>query len=199
METLPDLTAYTDDDLEALFQALLVERDRRATLARAAAEAAQIAEQYLDARDGTEPVEDATTLADAAAWPAWVQPTGAHDAYPAGRIVSHGRKLYRSLIAANVWEPGAETVPSGLWEEVTAADAPSTGGDDTTTGTDGDATTSDDTATGTTTVPEWDGNGHAYTAGDQVTYQGAVYTVVQSHTSQADWAPDAVPALYTAA
>ena len=77
--------------------------------------------QYLDARDGTHPTEQAETLADVAAWPVWVQPTGAHDAYPAGWIVEHGGVLYQSLIAANVWEPGGEGVPAGLWETVTDA------------------------------------------------------------------------------
>jgi hypothetical protein len=37
---------------------------------------------------------------------AWVQPTGAHDAYPAGAEVTHNGKTWRSDVAANVWEPG---------------------------------------------------------------------------------------------
>ena len=36
----------------------------------------------------------------------WTQPTGAHDAYPAGRIVLHDGSVWRSTVAANVWEPG---------------------------------------------------------------------------------------------
>ena len=48
-------------------------------------------------------------------------------------------------------------------------------------------------------VHEWDPDGHAYQVGDQVSYQGVVYQVVQSHTSQQGWAPDIVPALYTRA
>ena len=48
-------------------------------------------------------------------------------------------------------------------------------------------------------VPEWDPNGHAYEAGDMVSYLGVVYQVVQSHTSQQGWVPDIVPALYTRA
>lgn len=39
-------------------------------------------------------------------YPAWVQPTGAHDAYPLNFIVSHKGKNWRSGYAANVWEPG---------------------------------------------------------------------------------------------
>lgn len=41
-------------------------------------------------------------------YPAWVQPTGAHDAYPLNFIVSHKGQNWRNTgSAANVWEPGA--------------------------------------------------------------------------------------------
>lgn len=38
--------------------------------------------------------------------PAWVQPTGAHDAYPLGAQVTHNGETWTSTTAANVWEPG---------------------------------------------------------------------------------------------
>lgn len=37
---------------------------------------------------------------------AWVQPSGAHDAYQVGDVVTHGGRSWRSTVAANVWEPG---------------------------------------------------------------------------------------------
>lgn len=37
---------------------------------------------------------------------AWVQPTGAHDAYALGAIVTHSGQTWVSDYAANVWEPG---------------------------------------------------------------------------------------------
>lgn len=37
----------------------------------------------------------------------------------------------------------------------------------------------------------------AYTADQRLRYGDKLYRVVQSHTSQADWMPDATPALYT--
>lgn len=46
-------------------------------------------------------------------YPEWVQPTGAHDAYNTGDIVSYKGKLYRSTIDGNVWAPDA--YPAG-WE-----------------------------------------------------------------------------------
>lgn len=36
---------------------------------------------------------------------AWVQPLGAHDAYPLGAKVTHNGKTWTSTAAANVWEP----------------------------------------------------------------------------------------------
>lgn len=52
----------------------------------------------------TDPVSD---------YPAWVQPTGAHDAYAKGSQVQHNDKVWESTTEANVWEPGV----SG-WKEI---------------------------------------------------------------------------------
>lgn len=45
---------------------------------------------------------------------AWVQPTGAHDAYPLNAVVTHNGVTYRSTIPANVTVPG-ENVIFGWW------------------------------------------------------------------------------------
>lgn len=37
---------------------------------------------------------------------AWVQPTGAHNAYPLGATVTHNGKTWANLTPANIWEPG---------------------------------------------------------------------------------------------
>lgn len=47
-------------------------------------------------------------------WPAWSQPIGATDAYPAGAQVSHKDKHWKSNVDNNVWEPGVYG-----WAEVT--------------------------------------------------------------------------------
>lgn len=39
-------------------------------------------------------------------YPAWVQPTGGHDAYGLGARVAHKGSNWESTVAANVWEPG---------------------------------------------------------------------------------------------
>lgn len=49
--------------------------------------------------------------------PEWVQPSGAHDAYNTGDLVTYNGKVYRSKIDGNTWSPDA--YPAG-WEEVTA-------------------------------------------------------------------------------
>lgn len=43
---------------------------------------------------------------------------------------------------------------------------------------------------------EFDGNGVAYAVGKRVMYKGVLYKVIQAHTSQADWTPDAAPSLF---
>lgn len=49
----------------------------------------------------------------------WVQPTGAHDAYMAGDVVTDDGKTWESTIDNNVWRPGV----SG-WREKTSDGSP---------------------------------------------------------------------------
>lgn len=66
------------------------------------------------------------------------------------------------------------------------------------------ATLTDEQALEIATVyPVWE-TAHAYAVGNIISYgtnsvgDPQLYKVVQAHTSQADWTPDAVPALYDA-
>ncbi len=57
-------------------------------------------------------------------------------------------------------------------------------------------TLGDETAlTGVELFPAW-ATGMAYAVGDRVQHGGTLYKCVQAHTSQADWTPDATPALW---
>ena len=47
-----------------------------------------------------------------------------------------------------------------------------------------------------TIYPSWV-DGKAYVLGDELQYKGMLYRVIQAHTSQLDWTPDIVPALFT--
>ena len=54
----------------------------------------------------------------------------------------------------------------------------------------------DETAlTGVELFPMWT-IGRAYAVDDRVQHGGTLYKCVQAHTSQADWTPDATPALW---
>lgn len=44
--------------------------------------------------------------------------------------------------------------------------------------------------------PAWDGNGTEYAEGQRVVYGGVLYSVIQEHTSQADWDPEAAASLF---
>ena len=43
---------------------------------------------------------------------------------------------------------------------------------------------------------EWSGNDVFYDTGKRVTYNGALYKVLQAHSSQAGWTPEAAPSLF---
>lgn len=45
--------------------------------------------------------------------------------------------------------------------------------------------------------PKWV-SGHAFVINELTAHNGVLYKCVQAHTSQADWPPDLVPALFTA-
>lgn len=50
-------------------------------------------------------------------WP-WVQPAGAHDAYPLGARVEYKGNIYESTITANVWAPDVTG-----WKKLTAGES----------------------------------------------------------------------------
>ena len=83
-------------------------RDAASAAQDAARERAELADAILDATAAL--MEDAHT--DRAAW---VQPTGAHNAFPKGATVTHNGKYWESLTPANVWPPGVTG-----WREVVA-------------------------------------------------------------------------------
>ena len=95
------LTELTIDELYELRSEVTQEIDSREKADRVAEQIRDLSMQLLDAT-GREMQA------------AWVQPTGAHDAYPEGWEVTHNDKIWTSLIAGNVFEPGV----SG-WREVT--------------------------------------------------------------------------------
>lgn len=102
-----NLASLTDDEVSQAYTALMVEAERRRTLATAAQQVDAINAAVFAAegiKDGDE----------------WRQPTGAHNAYRKGAIVTHQGKTWESTTPANVWAPGA----SGWREKVAEGAAP---------------------------------------------------------------------------
>lgn len=92
---MPDIdwSAYTDAELIEAQAQITDEQVKRSALATIPTQVSDLNAQYLDA-EGVEPGQE------------WRQPAGAHDAYPRDWIVTHTGLTWRSLVDANVWEPG---------------------------------------------------------------------------------------------
>lgn len=119
-------------------------------------------------------------------YPEWVQPLGAHDAYQAGDKVVFNDRLWQSMIAGNVWQPGTDPK---LWIDL---------GDYTPPVPDEEEPPVEEPPVEEPeepTAPEWQ-TGVAYVVGDIVMYNGQQYRCIQAHTSQEGWSPSAVPALW---
>ncbi len=108
-------------------------------------------------------------------WPEWIQPQGAHDAYPLGSKVSHNGKHWISLIDANVYEPTDE-VPT-LWENVPIENEPV-----------------EEPEVEEPTVPEFvqpTSPENAYNTGDRVIFNGLIYESIIDNNV---WSPTDYPA-----
>lgn len=160
-----------DCDLTALTDAQL-EQHHQDVLGEARRRRTLATAQAEIARRQAEYLAARDTAPDGAA-PPFVAPTGVHDAYPLDYVVTgpDGR-LYRSLIPANTATPGDPADPQWWrWWECLNEEPTGPG--------------------------EWV-VGRVYEVDDEVTYDGVRYLVLQAHTSQPDWPPNAVPALYQA-
>lgn len=95
------------------------ERSRRNTLAAVHRREDEIAAGYHEAQ-GTLNTDDETNA------PEWVQPVGAHDAWPVGALVSHAGHTWRNTAGVvNVWEPGSDgPVPTWTRIDYDEEDAP---------------------------------------------------------------------------
>lgn len=124
--------------------------------------------------------------------PPWLQPSGAHDAYRTGAMVTFGGAIYRSLIDANVWPP--DVYPTG-WLLVPAEDADP--GNDIPPDVDPiDPEPEPEPEREPEPSPAAWAVGVAYAVGDQVTFNGTTYTCRQAHTSLDGWTPAAVLSLW---
>jgi hypothetical protein len=88
-----DWAAMPDAELAAEVQAGTAEKANREVIASAPAELVKLNREVLNA-EGAKPDD------------AWRQPTGAHDAYPLGWVVTHNGSRWVSTLSTSVWEPG---------------------------------------------------------------------------------------------
>lgn len=177
-----DLKQMSDEDLEDLYHRVEGERATRRMVKEAPQRAAEIeirAVQELDyiasgfhSGDGGIGTPDVPRE--------WKKPTGAHDAWPMGSVVvcPHG-EIFRSTKHANDTDP-CDEANYRWWQRL-------------------------DAETGEPPAPEvdevtgmmvWSGLGVPYGVGDERAYESVPYRCRQAHTSQLDWTPDAVPALW---
>ena len=113
---------------------------------------------------------------------AFVQPTGAHDAYRLGEKVTHNGTVYVSILDFNVWSP--ETYPAGWAVEGDEPEAPV-------------EPEEPEVPEEPESVTEWR-PGIDVSVGQLIQYNGITYTVRQAHTTQEGWEPPALPALFAA-
>lgn len=62
--------------------------------------------------------------------------------------------------------------------------------------TDTAALTDAEALDATCMFPKWSGDAVEYTVGQRVQYDGVLYTVLQTHTSQSTWTPTDAPSLF---
>ena len=164
------------------------ERPARAAKEKARAEiVAGLAETAPDLVSAHVTLEEAK--ADPSKVPAWKN-SGADflKASRQGAVVKHAEKYWVSETETlNVWEPGSESVHTNIWRDVTHEVLPP--------------------------APKTDGSGKVIKqgvrenpipfvagiqveAGQYVTYQDAIYKVLQAHTLADHWAPTAAHSLF---
>ena len=88
-----DYTQLTDTELQEIFHAANEETSRRNLISAALTREPILQTGYMVAlgRADGEP---------------YVPPTGAHDAYALGSVVTHNGSTWTSTVNANAWEPG---------------------------------------------------------------------------------------------
>ena len=166
-----DWTAIADPSalrtqVDAAMVTLGQARLRLTTLIDIPAQVAEISSAYLNARDGIPP-----DTGQASDWPAYRQPTGAHDAYPAGRVIrwNDGRlcRAARSGVAHSPAEYPADW--TDVTDELTGVAPPET-----------------------PTAEPWSASA-SYAVGDLVSRGGVVYRCLIAHGAEyaGTWGPPA--------
>ncbi len=117
-----DIGSMTDGELAALAERIRQVLEGRAAVRRAREAAIKAVEAYAAAAGCTVAQawrdlapDDVIAPDEGAAAPEYQQPTGAHDAYAKGDMVTFQGRVYQSLVDGNVWSPLA--YPQG-WQMI---------------------------------------------------------------------------------
>ena len=119
---------------------------------------------------------------------AYKSPTGAHDSYPKGAKFIYNGRVWESQMDGYCWVPGTVGIDERFVIDVTDRFVK-------TTGEKPKAEPKDEPEVKAPTTKQWEPN-IAVKAGEQYTYNGATYEVIQTHNTQAGWEPSSVPALW---
>lgn len=184
---LEQLQALSEQELNDLQMKFIPEERKRREQQKLHDQAqAEVVQQLWEAGEveppaAVEDITDTTTIADI---PAWSNPGTTHTRmYRFGAIVQHNGRIWKSTTPnLNSWEPGAEGVHSNVWLDVTGQ-VPTQEAPEDSSGQDAPE------------VPVFVA-GMQVTVGDTVAYNGAVYEVLQAHTTAAHWPPDAAHSLF---
>lgn len=142
-------------------------------------------------------IKNAVETRDLGQVPAWVDPGTDHaKMYKFGEVIKHNGQLYESTHKGlNHWNPGAQGIDDRIWRLIPQlVERPAI--------MDEIAEPEPNQPTPQPTTPTVNTNkwksGVKYSTGQEVSYQGKTYRVVQAHTSQPGWEPSNVPALWSA-
>lgn len=133
------------------------------------------------------------------AYPEWRNPGTTHALmYTRGDRVQHNGRVWESMTSGlNSWEPGGTGVYDFIWRDITDSLTPPEPEPDLPPEPEEPTDPETPAEPVEPAVPAWSA-GVDYSPGDAVTYNGAVYVVLQAHTSADHWRPDAAHSLYQA-
>lgn len=173
IEKLEDLATLTNSELDELYLACIREDERRrATIT--------YLQQTLPSSQ-QQPLQESTPNGDPSQTAEFIQPTGTHDAYNIGALVSFKGTIYESLLAANVWSPTA--YPRGWLKHEPDQNS------------NNQKSEPEPEAEADLILPVW-ASGLPVQSGEKYVYENQTFEVLQAHTTQADWTPPATPALW---
>lgn len=138
-------------------------------------------------------IKNAVEKRDLGQVPAWVNPGTDHaKMYKLGEVIKHNGELYESTHKGlNSWEPGAQGIDDRIWRLIPQLVERPAIMDEIPESEPNQPTTPP------VNTNKWKA-GVKYSQGQEVSYKGKTYRVVQAHTSQPGWEPSNVSALWSA-